>query len=114
MHARAFFTINHPMNKALTHVAAVTHELLGLPYAREREEEEVLGVYRAPIEASLIGALGLKAQPQTHWVVRGQDYPLQEFLAVHLAWYRDHPEIVRAGLWQNEERMVRLGLRLRL
>jgi hypothetical protein len=65
---------------------------------------------RAPLEASVISALGLRATPRLRWSIHGEQLELGELLAEHLAWYADRPEVVRRGLVEHEDRMRSLGI----
>jgi hypothetical protein len=111
LHARSFFTVNHPTDATLTLVVAGIHERLGLPRpAATGFGDGLLGVYRTPIERSVIGALGLRAEPRPSWVVHGEEHPIERMLGLHLDWYRSRPRVVEAGVTQHERRMRLLGL----
>jgi len=69
-----------------------------------------LGSLRTPLEPSVIAALELAASPRADWGINGETVALENLLAVHLAWYDDHPDLVQAGLSQHEGRLWLLGM----
>jgi hypothetical protein len=109
MHGRSFFTVNHPTNAALLEVVAGVHDALQIPYARPEIGGELLGFLRTPLEPSTIDALELEMSPRA-WVINGHPYSLEDLLVLHLAWYRDHAELVTPALSEYETRMRTLGL----
>jgi SAM-dependent methyltransferase len=109
-HPRSFFTVNHPTNAALFEVVAGIHQALAVAYVPPRPGGELLGMLRTPVEPSVVEALELDVSPRSSWVIEGQDQPLDALLALHLAWYREHPELVSTGLVEHEARMRALGL----
>jgi hypothetical protein len=111
LHSRAFFTINHPSNAALAEVAAGVHRVLELPYEQPvTVVEELLGQCVTPLEAPVIDALDLVAEPRHDWIIDGSSLTPSELLSIHIDWYREHPGIVAAGLEQHQRRSTILGL----
>jgi Polysaccharide biosynthesis enzyme WcbI len=105
VHARSFFTVNHPTNFALERIVAAIHAQLRIEYSAPSIDEELLGSLRTPLEPSVIAALELAASPRADWDINGETVALEDLLAAHLAWYDYHPGLVQAGLSQHEGRL---------
>ena len=112
----AFHTLNHPSNEILAHVATSVHGQVGLQSASgcptpQYSGPQILGFLRAPVEADVAASLRLTVPPgYSGWTSHGQAITADEVALAHLAWYRQHPEVVAAGLAEHRERMRELGL----
>jgi hypothetical protein len=95
-------TLNHPGNPIWETLARRVRERLGLG--------DIVGLARplldavhAPREPAVIDAFGLDTPAQPAWRSGGQLIDPAEVRAVHLAWYRDHPDAVTEGLRRHAE-----------
>ncbi|WP_218605294.1 WcbI family polysaccharide biosynthesis putative acetyltransferase [Pseudonocardia abyssalis] len=105
----AAHTLNHPGNPVLIALARRVQAALGLPADAEEPGRALLGGIRAPLDPSVLAALGLDAPPREHWIVDGVPVDDAEVRAAQLDWYRTHPQWVAAGLERHAERIVLLG-----
>lgn len=103
-------TINHPGNAVWEPVAQRVHETLGTGGAPRRLSRALLDAVHAPREAAVIDLLGIDAEPREHWIVDGRAVDRGEVREAHLAWYREHPDAVRAGLERHAAALGALGL----
>ena len=110
LHGASFLTVDHPTNLGLDRVAAGVHAELAIPYRRTLPAQELIGEFQAPLERAVIDALDLGVTPRPDWLLRGATVTQDELLAKHLAWYDEHRELVAAGVEQNGDRMLQLGL----
>jgi hypothetical protein len=90
-------TINHPGNPVWERVAQRVRERLGLGHGRALTRP-LLNLVHAPREPAVIEAFALDALPDPDWHVDGAAVGPAELGEVHLAWYRQHPDAVAAGL----------------
>ena len=110
--AGAMFTLSHPTNATLAAVAGRVLRALGVeaddPTPPERE---YLGERRAPVEASVVDALGWPADVvRPDWVVRHRTVGAREVLAAHLELYAAHPDVVADSAVRHAGRRRTLGL----
>lgn len=103
-------TINHPGNPVLEVLAARVHDRLGLDGATAPLSRPMLDRVHAPREEPVIELFGLPDEPRAHWLVDGQPVADAEVRAAQLAWYREHPDVVQAGLSRHADAMRVLGL----
>lgn len=102
---RAMWTVNHPASFVLQEVARQVHSILDLEYV-ETGGPDLLAELSAPIEVP-----GLIHGPtRDQWVLNNKVIPRDELLAVHLNWYRERPNLVKAGLAEHRERLDWLDL----
>jgi hypothetical protein len=96
----SFHTVNHPSNRVL-------HES-----ARALDcTTELLGLTRAPVDPTVLRALGHEVEDETPgWTVNGRRIGQQDVLAAHLEFYARRPEVVATGLEEHRARMEPLGL----
>jgi hypothetical protein len=94
----AMRTINHPGNPVWEALAERVHARLGLPGATVPLPRQVLDAIHAPREQAVIDAWSLDDVPVDHWIVGGGAVEVERVRAAHLAWYREHPEVVAAGI----------------
>ncbi len=107
--AEAAHTLNHPGNPVLLTLARRVQEAAGVPADAADPGRALLGGIRAPLEAPVLDALGLDAEPRPHWLVDGRPVADGEVRAAQLDWYATHPAWVAAGLERHAERMALLG-----
>jgi hypothetical protein len=112
IHARGFFTVDHPATVLLDYVAAGICGHLGYDY-NGNSNGELLGIVRTPLEPSVCAALQLDVQPSCDWRVERTIYSQNQMLQTHLEYYSARPELVKKGVAQHSERMARLALEIR-
>ncbi len=100
-----FFTMNHPANRMLAHMAQQVVELLGLPGGVDprRLRGELLGTTFYPLHANHVRALGLRfafAHQAGHapFRIRGQEQTALSAVRAFFAYYAAHPELVELNL----------------
>lgn len=108
--AAAAHTLNHPGNPVLIALARRVQEALGGPVDAADPGRVLLGGVRAPLSAEVVDALGLDAVPRPGWTVDGAPVDDDAVRAAQLAWYREHPQWVAAGLRRHRDRLELLGL----
>ncbi|PPF83051.1 peptide ABC transporter ATPase [Pseudoclavibacter sp. RFBJ3] len=91
-------TINHPGNPIWLETASRVRDRLGLPEVAITLDREILNSIHAPREQSVIDAWGLEDVATESWTVEGKAIPADRIRDAHLAWYREHPDAVAAGL----------------
>ena len=110
-HADSFFTISHPSLRVLNRIAESVHEILGLSSPTNgRSHHEPLGVLRTPLEQPVIDVLGLASAPRPDWTIKGKTTSMDDVVRRQLAWYRDHPEVVEAGVSEHADRIAAFSL----
>ncbi|GAA2176588.1 hypothetical protein GCM10009846_30980 [Agrococcus versicolor] len=105
----AMRTLNHPGNPVWEALAERVHAHLGLPGATQQLPRQVLDAIHAPRERSVIEAWGLDDEPVEHWIVGGGVVEVERVRAAHLDWYREHPEVVSAGLARHAATLQELA-----
>ena len=107
-----FYTVNHPTNTLLTRVAErVAGHLPGDVAVQPVPASRVLlGGVRAPLEAVVVEALDLDAEPTEDWTVAGQTVPAEQLRQTHLDWYAQNPQAVEAGMRKYADQLWLLGL----
>jgi hypothetical protein len=107
----AFYTLNHPSNAVLATAADGLLAHLDMPAVPRVPGREHLGLFRAPVEPSVLRAQGkpVPAEEAT-WFILGKHYRQPVVLAAHLAYYRSRPEVLSAGLEEHAALMADLGL----
>jgi hypothetical protein len=108
--AAAVHTLNHPGNSVLIGLARRVQERLGLPADAADPGRELLGRIKAPLEPAVIQALGLAAPARAAWDMDGVTIPAGEVEDAQLAWYRQNPTCVEAGVQRHLSRLTLLGL----
>ncbi|MBE7163635.1 MAG: peptide ABC transporter ATPase [Williamsia herbipolensis] len=91
-------TINHPGNPVLTALVARIRASLGLDVREPAVDRPLLDSVHAPREQAVIDAWGLDAVPVDHWTLDGVAIGHDEVVEAHRRWYREHPDVVDAGL----------------
>ncbi|GAA1881904.1 hypothetical protein GCM10009836_73930 [Pseudonocardia ailaonensis] len=109
--AAAAHTLNHPGNPVLIALARRLQAAAGAPPDAADPGRELLGGIRAPLDAAVVAALGLDAEPRAGWEVDGTPVSPATVHAAHLSWYATHPEWIDAGLARHDETLRILGLR---
>ncbi|WP_342356207.1 WcbI family polysaccharide biosynthesis putative acetyltransferase [Micrococcus sp. KRD070] len=107
-----FYTVNHPTNMLLTRVAErVAGHLPGAVAVQPVPASRVLlGGVRAPLEAVVVEALDLDAEPTEDWTVAGQTVPAEQLRQTHLDWYAQNPQAVEVGMRKYADQLRLLGL----
>jgi hypothetical protein len=109
--ADASHTVNHPGNEVLLGLARRVVDALGTTAAVTDPGRVLLRSVTAPLEAPVLEALGLPvARARPGWTVDGVEVHDAAVREAQLRWYRDHPEVVAAGLERHGPTMAVLGL----
>ena len=106
----AAWTLNHPDNVVLRGVARLALERLGHPREVPDPGRALLSTTTAPLAASTLSALGVTGTPRDGWTHEGRAYTEEHVAATQLAWYREHPQVVDAGLTRHRDALDVLGL----
>lgn len=112
--AGAAHTVNHPGNPVLRGLAGRVQERLGVGAEVADPGRTLLDSVHAPLDAAVLEAWGLAdggAAARDHWLVRGEVVADEDVRRAQLAWYREHPGVVDAGLRRHAEALQLLGLR---
>ncbi|WP_345427127.1 WcbI family polysaccharide biosynthesis putative acetyltransferase [Pseudonocardia xishanensis] len=108
--AVAAHTLNHPGNPVLVALARRLQAAVGAPADAADPGRELLGGIRAPLDAAVVAAWGLDAEPRPDWEVHGEPVSHRTLRAAHLRWYADHPEWLAAGLTRHGDALRILGV----
>lgn len=109
--APIFHTINHPDNDTLAVAAQaiadamVQHSGVRATARVRTPERELLGTLKAPIDRAAASALGVTVAGRDDW-----SPPAPGMVSAHLRFYREHPDIIDAGLTRHHDRLTLLGL----
>jgi hypothetical protein len=110
-HARSFFTVSHPARFVMQRIADGVQGILGLtPASDVHAGREPLGLFRTPLEQYVIDALGLAAEPARDWIIEGKRVSTADVVQLHVDWYRQRPDVVKAGLNEHADRIAAFGL----
>ncbi|WCZ36648.1 hypothetical protein CHEID_05530 [Corynebacterium heidelbergense] len=130
-------TINHPDNETLrtmgdrvfaqireaesrgtrAHISS-SAGTAGEGACRAPADREMLGRIDSPLEPAALTALGMdldagdprwQLSQRQSWRVDGREVRADELFAEHMAFYREHPEIVEAGLLRHRDKLELLG-----
>lgn len=100
-----FFTMNHPSNRLLAHMAQQITELIGVPgrVDHHRLGDEILGSTLYPLHANHVAALGLEfgaqfAAGQAPFKIRGVTYQPAQAVQMFFDYYAEHPDLVEVNL----------------
>lgn len=100
-----FFTMNHPANRMLGHMARQVVELLGLPGGVDasRMPGEVLGSTFYPLHANHVRALGLRFGAEHEagrapFKIRGAERAAPAAVRAFFDYYEAHPDLVEFNL----------------
>ncbi len=106
---RTHHTLNHPTNAFFERAVGAIIEAMGwdAPTSPQGPDFEMLGGIVGRVEAA---AAEVFPVPSHEWTVGGAEVPEPEIRALQLAWYREHPGFVRAGLERHAETLALLGL----
>ncbi|RAV32728.1 hypothetical protein DLJ54_02125 [Corynebacterium heidelbergense] len=130
-------TINHPDNETLRTMGDRVFgqiQRAGEPGARPQingspgegkegacrapADREMLGRIDSPLDPAALSALGVdldagdprwQLSQRQSWRVDGREVSADELFAEHVAFYREHPEIVEAGLVRHRDKLELLG-----
>ncbi len=102
-------TINHPGNPVWEALAIRVHDRLGLEGDIVPLPRQLLDAIHAPRERAVVDALGLDDEPRDHWLVGGGPVEVADVTAAHLEWYREHPEVVAAGVERHRATLEELA-----
>lgn len=99
-------TINHPDNSTLIHLAHRVLEAIGVRGQVRDPGRELLGNLDAPVDPQAAHALGVEVEGRQTW----RPSPAEDIAQAQLGFYREHPEVVDAGLTRHARRLQMLGL----
>lgn len=99
-------TINHPDNSTLMFLARRVMAAIGVTGEVQDPGRELLGGLDAPVDPDAAQALGVEVAGRDSW----RPAPSEDIEQAQLAFYREHPEIVSAGLKRHGKRLEMLGL----
>lgn len=105
-----FHTINHPGNEVLALLASRVRSHLRVDSDVQVPQRTLLGDVLAPLEEQILAALDLTGPPRPAWVLGTRPVGDAQVRAAHLQWYRDHPQVVRAGVERHRNLLAELGL----
>jgi hypothetical protein len=110
----AFHSFNHPTRLVLEELASRVHSEVGLSYEINASPaaDEPLGDLRLPLEAPVLQARSLQTDSREDWIRHGRLQPRAEIAQRHLSWYREHSDVVEAGITEHRDRCTALGLQL--
>ena len=107
----AVHVLNHPGNAVLVALARRVQAALGGPVDAADPGRSLLGGIRAPLERSVLQALGLDvARTREHWLVGADTVAASTVVAAQRAWYATRPDVVAEGLRRYADRLPLLGL----
>ncbi len=101
-----FFTMNHPSNRMLAHMAQQVVEQLGLPGSVDPVRlgpDDLLGSTFYPLHANHVRALGLRfgascAAGAIPFKIRGVVYEAPDAVELFFRYYAEHPQLVELNL----------------
>lgn len=100
-----FFTMNHPTNRLLAHMAQQITELIGIPgnIDHRRIPDEILGLTFYPLHANHVRTLELEFGPEliaggSPFRIRGVSYEPEEAVQAFFDYYQAHPQLVEINL----------------
>ena len=99
-------TINHPDNSTLIHMAHRVLAAIGVDGEVRDPGRELLGNLDAPVDPQAARALGVQVEGRDTWCPA----PAADIEQAQLGFYREHPEVVDAGLKRHARRLQLLGL----
>ncbi|GAB3698333.1 WcbI family polysaccharide biosynthesis putative acetyltransferase [Corynebacterium nasicanis] len=109
--APVWHTINHPSNETLAVLAQrVLDRIAPGATVTPPADREMLGGLQAPVEHRAAAALGVSVAGREQWTAAGEPLDQPALVAAQLAFYREHPQVVAAGLERHAERLALLGL----
>ncbi|WP_111767860.1 WcbI family polysaccharide biosynthesis putative acetyltransferase [Nakamurella deserti] len=103
-------TVNHPGNRILVELARRLQEAIGVAPVAADPGRVLLGEVVAPVEAPVLAALGIDADPVDHWTVRGERVGADTVHAAQQRWYLDNPWVLDAGMQRHADTLALLGL----
>ncbi|MDO5669998.1 MAG: WcbI family polysaccharide biosynthesis putative acetyltransferase [Corynebacterium sp.] len=101
-------TINHPSNETLAFMAQRVLDEITPGSVHPPTDREMLGGLQAPIDTAAAQALGVDITGRDEWSAAG--VPIAGIAQAQLAFYRENPQVVEAGLHRHAERLNILGL----
>lgn len=99
-------TMNHPDNSTLIHLAHRVLAAIGIDGEVRDPGRELLGNLDAPVDPQAARALGVEVEGREAW----RPAPAEDIAQAQLEFYREHPEVVEAGLKRHARRLQMLGL----
>jgi hypothetical protein len=103
-------TVNHPGNRILVTLARRLQEAIGVAPVAADPGRVLLGEVVAPVEAPVLAALGIDADPVDGWTVRGEPVDAAAVHAAQKQWYLDNPWVLDAGMQRHADTLALLGL----
>ncbi|MDO4916894.1 MAG: WcbI family polysaccharide biosynthesis putative acetyltransferase [Rothia sp. (in: high G+C Gram-positive bacteria)] len=105
--------LNHPNNATLIELARrvlreITPDLSQPTLDAVTADHELLGHLQSPIDPAAAEFFGVKVRRPV-WTLGGEEISEHEIYKQQMAFYRDHPEVVEAGLARHQELLHHLG-----
>ena len=108
--AEAMWTVNHPANATLREVGAGVLATLGWTGEPAVPDHQMLGGSRAPLDVSVLAALGLDpAAARPRWQLAGRDTAWEEVAAPQLELYAARPDVARRAVERYAPRLAALA-----
>lgn len=104
-------TLNHPGNPIWTTLAARVAAALQLEGDPVQLDRPLLNGIHSPRSGVVMEAWGLDIEPTEHWTIAGELVHADDVHAAHLAWYREHADVVAAGIERHRAAISALGAR---
>lgn len=109
--APVWHTMNHPSNATLAALAQrVLDDIVPDGTVHAPTDREMLGGLTAPVDPQAARALGVDVTGRDTWLKNHEPVDHSEIIDAQLAFYREHPRIIDAGLTRHAERLSVLGL----
>lgn len=106
-----FHTINHPGNRMLLAAAHAAQLALRLEPDAVDPRRVLLNAVLTPQQPDVLEALGLTPAPgRDAWLLAGERVEDEVVRSAHLAFYREHPGFIEAGLHRHADTIKALGL----
>ncbi|MCH8611640.1 WcbI family polysaccharide biosynthesis putative acetyltransferase [Arsenicicoccus dermatophilus] len=106
----AAHVVNHPGNTVLVGIARRLQQAIGLPVDAGDPGRTLLREIFAPLDEEVLAALGMDAEPRPTWTHRGEPLAPEVVHEAHLAWLREHPDVVDATMDRHQATLQSLGL----
>ncbi|MCG7596603.1 WcbI family polysaccharide biosynthesis putative acetyltransferase [Mycobacterium sp. PSTR-4-N] len=106
----AAHTINHPGNAVLIALAGRILDHLGATVTVGSLDTVLLSSVTAPLEARVLGALGLSGTPRRAWCQHGTTIAPEDVHSAQLRWYGRNPDFLDLAVQRHGNVMDSLGL----
>lgn len=108
--ADAAHTINHPGNGVLTELARRVLRHQNVTLAVDAPARTLLGSIHAPLEARVLAALGIDADPRPDWRDAHGTWRPEEVHAIQMRWYEANPDYIGLAMHRHAHTLDLLGM----